>query len=68
MTKLQYYRKWAKLTQKELAEKSGVPLRTLQELDNGAMDINKAAAITVYRLACALSVPRKVTVEDLLDK
>lgn len=68
MTKLQEYRKRTGITQKFLAEKSGVPLRTLQELDNGRMNINGAAALTVHRLAQTLTVyGDHVTVEDLLE-
>ena len=64
MSKLQARRKAAGLSQSQLAAKvEGLNLRTLQYYEQGALDINKAAAITVYRLAVALGVP----VEDLLE-
>lgn len=64
MSKLQAHRKAAGLSQSQLAAKvEGLNLRTLQYYEQGALDINKAAAITVYRLAVALGVP----VEDLLE-
>ena len=48
---------------KELAEKSGVNLRTLQEYDNRAMDINRATGSTLTALSRALGCQ----VEDLLQ-
>ena len=54
MTNLQKARKAAKLTQHELAGRSGVSVRTLQYYEQGVLDINKAAALTVFRLALAL--------------
>lgn len=61
--KLQKARKAKGLTQKELAEKTGINLRTLQHYEQGSKDLNMAAAITVHTIAVALGV----TVEDLLD-
>jgi len=43
-----------KMTQKELAEKSGVSLRMIQHYEQGVKDIKKAAAETVSRLAESL--------------
>lgn len=45
------------LTQKELAEKSGVSLFTIQEYEKGRNDINNARCIIVVSLAEALGVP-----------
>ena len=53
-TNLQLKRKAAKLTQRELAERSGVALRTLPYYEQGVLDINNASAATVCRLALAL--------------
>ena len=39
-TNLQHLRKLAGLTQKQLSELSGVNLRTLQQYETGAKDIN----------------------------
>lgn len=63
MTNLKQYREMRKLSQRELAERSGVSLRTLQDYEQGRKPINQAAAITVLRIAQALGV----TVEDLLE-
>ncbi|MBR5845527.1 MAG: helix-turn-helix transcriptional regulator [Rikenellaceae bacterium] len=63
MTNLQLKRKAAKLTQHELAGRSGVSVRTLQYYEQGALDFNKAAVETVYRLAVAL----ECSVEELID-
>lgn len=63
MTKLRELTQAAGITQKDLAEKSGVPLRAVQDYSQGHKSINGAAAITVYKLARALGV----TVEDLLE-
>ena len=43
-----------KMSQSELAEKSGVSLRTIQAYEQGYKDINKAQVITVLQLAEAL--------------
>lgn len=56
MTNLQRIRKERGLTQKELANKSGINIRMVQHYEQGMKDINKANAITVYKLACALTV------------
>ena len=63
MTNLKQYREKRKLSQRELAERSGVSLRTLQDYEKGQKPINKAAAITVLRIAQALNCK----VEDLLE-
>ncbi len=52
---LQYQRKICGLSQSQLAEHAGgVNLRTLQQYETGAKDINKAAVDTVRRLAKTL--------------
>ena len=53
-TRLQTQRKICGLTQSELAEKSGMNLRTLQQYENRAKDINKAASISLLSLAKVL--------------
>lgn len=63
MTNLKKYRERAGITQAELSLRTGVNLRTLQDYEQGSKPINKAAAITVYRIAKALGV----NVEDLLE-
>lgn len=62
-TRIQYFRKLAGLTQKELADKSGVNLRTLQQYELGVKNINKASAISIYNLAKALNCK----FEDILE-
>ena len=51
-------------TQAELAEMSGVSLRSIQMYEQRNKDINKASVDTIYRLAKALGC----TVEDLIEK
>ena len=63
MTNLQRIRKELGFTQSQLSEASGVNVRMIQHYEQGAKPINKAEALTVYRLAQALNR----TVEDLLD-
>jgi len=53
-TNLHHLRKNAGLTQKELAELSGVNLRTLQQYEIGAKDINRASGESINALARAL--------------
>lgn len=62
-TNLAFLREDKRITQRQLSERSGVSLRTLQDYEQGQKPINKAAAITVHRIAQALGV----TVEDLLE-
>lgn len=62
MSKLQQKRKAAGYTQRELATRSGLSIRTLQYYEQGVLDIDKASASTVYRLALALGC----TMEELL--
>lgn len=62
-TRLQTQRKKCGYSQRELAEKSGVNIRTLQQYEMRAKDINKAAVTTLIGLAKALSCK----VEDLLE-
>lgn len=64
MTNLQQKRKDACYTQRELATRSGLSIRTLQYYEQGVLDINKASAATVYRLALALGCE----MPELLDR
>lgn len=61
--RLQDRRKAAGLSQSQLAAKVPMSVRTLQHLERGSLDINKAAAVTVYRLAIVL----ECQIEDLLE-
>lgn len=63
MSNLQEKRKAAGLSQGKLAARVGMSVRTLQYYEQGALDFNKAAVETVYRLAVALGC----SVEDLID-
>lgn len=63
VTKLQLMRKRNGYSQRELSEKTGVNIRTLQQYEIGAKDINKAAAGTVFVLARVLNC----NMEDLLE-
>lgn len=62
-TRLQAQRKISGYSQRELAEKVGVNLRTLQQYEIRAKDINKAAGVTLLSLAKVLGC----RVEDLLE-
>lgn len=62
-TKLQTQRKKCGYSQKELAEKSGVNLRTLQQYELGTKEISKASVQTVAALANVLGC----RIEDLID-
>lgn len=62
-TRLQMQRKISGYSQRELALKVGVNLRTLQQYEIRAKNINKAAGITLYALAKALGC----RIEDLLE-
>lgn len=62
-TKLQEQRKSMGLTQAELAKKADVNLRTLQQYETGAKNINKASVQSVITLANIL----KCKIEDILE-
>ena len=63
MSNLKDTRKTKRMTQKQLAEASGVNVRMIQHYEQGVKDINKCEAMTVYKLAQAL----ECKVEDLLE-
>ena len=63
MNNLKRHRNWSGMSQSQLAEASGVNLRMIQYYEQGAKDINKAEALTVWKLAQAL----KCDVGDLLE-
>ena len=48
------YHSAAELTQKALAERSGVSVRMIEQYEQGKKDINKASARTVYQLSRTL--------------
>ena len=64
MTNLKQYREMRKLSQRELAEKAGINLRTLQDYEQGRKPINQAAAITVYKLSEVLECAVWEILED----
>lgn len=63
MSRLKENRERAELTQKELSERSGVNLRTIQDYEQGRKSINKAQGLSLHRLANALNI----TIEELLE-
>lgn len=50
-TNLKQYRLMRGISRKELAEKVGISVRTLQDYEQGRKNINGAAAITVCKMA-----------------
>lgn len=62
-TNLHRVRKWAGLSQRELADLSGVPLRQIQLFEQKQRDINRTKAIDVIRLGRVLGC----TPEELLQ-
>lgn len=63
MSRLKENRERAGITQKELSERSGVNIRTIQDYEQGRKSINKAQGLSLYYLATALNV----TIEELLE-
>ena len=63
-TNLKLRRQRVKLTQKELADASGVPIRTIQQYEQRQKDINKAQAEYLVMLARVLCCD----IEDILEK
>ena len=63
-TNLKVLRQRAGLSQRELAERSGVPLRTIQQYEQRQKQINKARAEYLAMLAKAL----RCDMEDLIER
>ena len=63
ISKLKLMRIKAGMKQSELAEKSGIPLKSIGNYEQLKRNINHAQAINVYKLASALNCP----IEDLLE-
>ena len=64
MNKLKTVRESRGLTQKALAEKSGVNIRLIQHYEQGFKDINKASVTTALKIADALDTD----VRDILER
>ncbi|MCR4647441.1 MAG: helix-turn-helix domain-containing protein [Lachnospiraceae bacterium] len=62
-TALKRYRELLGFSQRELSEKSGVPIRQIQLFEQRERDINKTQAITLLMLSKALGCP----MERLMD-
>lgn len=62
-TKLSLRRQAASISQRQLADASGVPLRTIQQYEQRAKDINRAGADTLRALSRALFCK----MEDLME-
>ena len=56
---LEQWRKKRMLSQSELAEISGVPLRLIKAYEQQKLDITKAQISTVYKLSCVLDCEMK---------
>ena len=62
ISKLKLYREINNLSQNDLANYSGVPIRTIRGYEQGKLDIAKAQADTLYKLSKVLNC----TIEDLI--
>lgn len=56
ITKLEWSRRMADMTQSELAQKSGVNIRRIQKVESGEIETGNMAAKTLFALADALGV------------
>lgn len=63
MSNLQNIRKEKNLSQNQLIQLSGVSRSLITKYESGERNINKASAITVYKLAKALNC----TMEELIE-
>ena len=64
ITNLKRQRKILNITQKDLAERSGVDISTIQKYEQRVLDINKASVEILYKL----TKPLYCTIEDLIEK
>ena len=62
MTKLEQIRKNQKMTRKELAEKSGINIRTIESYEQKRRNLKNAKMKTLIKLSSAL----KCKIEDLI--
>lgn len=51
MTYLKFFRKQMGITQKELADATGIPIKTIQQYEQGVKNINKASAENIIKLS-----------------
>ena len=58
-----YYRE-QKMSQRQLHEETGIPLRTIQAYESGALNINGAKLETICKIALALNIPAYLVVDD----
>ena len=63
MSNLKTLRTRHKISQGELSERSGINVRMIQHYEQGVKDINKAQAITLYKLSEVL----ECRIEDLIE-
>jgi DNA-binding XRE family transcriptional regulator len=56
ITKLEWARRMADMTQSELAQKSGIYIRQIQKVESGEIETGNMAAKTLFALADALGV------------
>lgn len=63
MSNLKRIREAASLSQNKLAKAAGVSPRMIPKYESGEQDINKANAITIFKIAQVLNV----RMEDLLE-
>ena len=63
MSRLRRLRKYAELTQRELADRSGIPLRQIQLFEQGQRDIRKSQAQTLAQLSKTLGC----SIEELIQ-
>lgn len=59
ITKLEWARRMAGITQAELAEKSGVNVRQIQRVETGEAEVGNLTAVNLIALADALEVDAK---------
>jgi transcriptional regulator with XRE-family HTH domain len=68
ITRLQEYRRRLQISQKELAEQSGVPLRTIQQYEQGQKNINHARVEYVIALSKILYCRPEDLLEELFGR
>lgn len=56
-SRLEIARRAAGLTRKQLAEKAGVPFRTIEAYEQGKNNINMASVASVKKIADVIGVP-----------
>lgn len=65
---LKTWREYRGLTRREVAERSGINIRSLQDYEQGHKEIKSAKGETLYRLSMVLNCTMEELIESSVDQ